>query len=534
MNSACANVGTGSAVGPGLRAVVIFAHCPAGGLWVMTKKKQAALTVLALLAISFPLAFDLAQAPIQTWDEARQAVNAFEMLRSGGRWLVTTFAQQPDLGNTKPPLLIWLQALSMGLLGPSEVAVRLPSLLAALGTVGLLYGAGRAVGRPAWGLLAGAILTTTQGYLGPHLARSGDYEALLCMWVLGQVLATFAYAETRCRRYVAWAAVATAGAVLTKGVAGLLGLPALALYLLWTNTLWITLRRPAFWLAAGVAVAVPVLYYASRERALPGYWAAVAANELGGRFGRNLSPTSQPLLYHVQNLLRYQLRPWWPLLPVAALLLAINPATSARRLGGLAGLFALFWLLIITASKTKLEWYTAPMLPPLALLLALGLGLGCQWAQRWLRPKPLVQLSPQLGLGLALVLLAVPYALTARRLLRERHDSTTWGGMTSYGTYLRHYPAPPAGAQQLLVYYPTGSGGAWAMQYYQEVLAERGLAIAHCGPDSLPTLAAGARVLVCLPHLRARLVQRYAVRLVRQREVCTEYEVQGLAPKATN
>jgi len=501
----------------------------------MIRKRQVFLTGLALLAISFPLAFDLSQAPIQTWDEARQAVNALEMLRSGGHWLVTTFGHQPDLGNTKPPLLIWLQVLSMAAFGPSELAVRLPSLLAALGTVGLLYAAGRGVGQPAWGLLAGAILTTTQGYLGPHLARSGDYEALLCLWVLGHVLATFAYAETGRRRYLAWAAAATAGAVLTKGIAGLLGLPTLVLYLLWTNKLGATLRRPAFWLAVGGGAALPALYYVVREQALPGYWAAVAANELGGRFGHNLSAASRPLLYHVQNLLRYQLRPWWPLLPMAGLLLATGPPTPARRLGGLAGLFALFWLLIITASKTKLEWYPAPMLPPLALLLALGLGLGYQRAQGWLRTTPLGKLSPRFGIVLALALLVVPYALTARRLLRERHDHTTWGGMTSYGTYLRHYPAPPAGTRPLLVYYPTGSGGAWAMQYYQEVLAERGLVVAHCGPDSLPAgLAPGSRILVCLPHLRARLRQRYVVRLVRQREVCTEYEIQGSAPKAAN
>jgi hypothetical protein len=124
--------------------------------------------------------------------------------------------------------------------------------------------------------------------------------------------------------------------------------------------------------------------------------------------------------------------------------------------------------------------------------------------------------------------------LTARRLLAERHDNLTWGGITSYATYLRHYPAPPAGARQLLVYYPAAYEDAWAIQYYQEVLAERGLAVSRCSPDSLPTLAAGTRVLVCLPHLRARLLRRYAVRLVQQREVCTEYEVQGPAPAATN
>jgi hypothetical protein len=36
-------------------------------------------------------------------------------------------------------------------------------------------------------------------------------------------------------------------------------------------------------------------------------------------------------------------------------------------------------------------------------------------------------------------------------------------------------------------------------------------------------------VLVCLPDLRQRLLQRYAVRLVAQRETCTLYEVAGPA-----
>ncbi|RZK46775.1 MAG: hypothetical protein EOO59_18770, partial [Hymenobacter sp.] len=283
----------------------------------MTKKKRAVLTSLALLASCFPLAFNLGQAPIQTWDEARQAVNAYELLHAGGQWLVTTFDHQPDLGNTKPPLLIWLQALSMGWFGATELAVRLPSLLAAASTVGLLYAAGRGVGRPGAGLLAGAVLTTTAGYLGPHLARTGDYEALLCLGVLGQVLATFAYAETGRARYLVWAAAAVAGAVLTKGVAGLLALPALFFYLLWHSKLGMLVRRPGFWWSAAGALALPGLFYLLRERALPGYWAAVRGNELGGRYLHNMSPAAEPPLYYVRNLLGYQVRPWWPLLPLA-------------------------------------------------------------------------------------------------------------------------------------------------------------------------------------------------------------------------
>jgi hypothetical protein len=56
--------------------------------------------------------------------------------------------------------------------------------------------------------------------------------------------------------------------------------------------------------------------------------------------------------------------------------------------------------------------------------------------------------------------------------------------------------------------------------------------VQRIGPDSLPAaLAPGTQVLVCLPHLRTRLLRRYAVRLLNQRTVCTLYEVQG--PAAT-
>lgn len=487
----------------------------------MAKKKQVALTMLALLATCFPLAFDLGRAPLQTWDEARQAVNAFEMLHAGGQWLVTTFAHHPDLWNTKPPLLIWLQALSMAVFGPTPLAVRLPTLLATVGTVGLLYAAGRRLGRPGLGLLAGALLVTMPGYLGPHVGRSGDYDALLCLAVLAQLLATFAYAETGRARYLALAEAAVSAAVLTKGVAGLLGLPSLGVYLLLRGRLLPTLRRPAFWLAGVGALVAPVLYYLLRERALPGYWAAVWANEVGGRYANTISAVPRPPLYHVRNLV-HQAWPWGLLLPLAGLL-AAGPATASRRLGGLLALFLGNWLLVISLARTKLEWYTAPMLPPLALLLALALGAAYEWARgRWLGQRPAL-----LAGALAVGLVALPYGLTIRRIVLDRRGDLAWGGLNSYNSYLGGY-RPARLPAQLLVYYPiTYYGG---LQFYQEVQARRGLAVARCSTDSLPAnLAPGSRILVCLPHLRARLRQRYRVRLLDQREVCTLYEVQGAA-----
>ena len=93
------------------------------GLWPLT------LAVVAFAALF--LGWNIAFRPIVLWDELRLAVNALEMtIRGFG--LVTTYGFRPDLWNTKPPLLIWLQAGAMDVFGPDEWALRLPSLVAAL------------------------------------------------------------------------------------------------------------------------------------------------------------------------------------------------------------------------------------------------------------------------------------------------------------------------------------------------------------------------------------------------------------------
>jgi 4-amino-4-deoxy-L-arabinose transferase-like glycosyltransferase len=314
--------------------------------------------------------------------------------------------------------------------------------------------------------------------------------------------------------------------VLTKGVAGLLGVPSLGLYLRLRGQLGPALRRPVFWLAGAGALAAPALYYLLRERALPGYWAAVWANEVGGRYTNTISAVQRPWFYHLYNL-GPQTWPWGLLLPLA-LLLVVGPATASRRLGGLLALLLLNWLLVISLAQTKLEWYTAPMLPPLALLLALALDAAYGWARRRWPAGGWPARHPALVAGaLALALVALPYSLALRRIVLDRRGDLAWGGLNSYNSYLGDY-RPPQRPAQLLVYYPiTYYGG---LQFNQEVQARRGLAITHCSTDSLPAgLAAGRRVLVCLPHLRARLLQRYRVRLLDQRAVCSLYEVQGPA-----
>ena len=95
-------------------------------------KNLLTITCLAIL-VSIPIFGHIEELPIQRWDESRLAANAFEM-KTNNNWLVTTFVDKPDMWNTKPPLMIWLQASTMLLIGDTTLAVRLPAALCALAT----------------------------------------------------------------------------------------------------------------------------------------------------------------------------------------------------------------------------------------------------------------------------------------------------------------------------------------------------------------------------------------------------------------
>ena len=85
--------------------------------------------LLAIL-LYFPIFGHLDTLVLRQYDESRLAINAFEMFKDGN-FLVTHFEGNPDMWNTKPPMMIWLQVFFINLIGLGELALRLPSAFAA-------------------------------------------------------------------------------------------------------------------------------------------------------------------------------------------------------------------------------------------------------------------------------------------------------------------------------------------------------------------------------------------------------------------
>ena len=89
------------------------------------------LTAAVLLLAGFNLMFRINDTAITEWDESLYAMSAVEMIESGD-WVATRLnGQVDDTIITKPPLTVWLTALSFKTFGITPFALRLTSVVSA-------------------------------------------------------------------------------------------------------------------------------------------------------------------------------------------------------------------------------------------------------------------------------------------------------------------------------------------------------------------------------------------------------------------
>jgi 4-amino-4-deoxy-L-arabinose transferase-like glycosyltransferase len=325
--------------------------------------------VLATI-ITIPIFGHLEALPIRIWDESRLAVNAFEMLYNGN-FLVTHYEGFPDMWNTKPPLLVWFQVFFMKIFGPGELAVRLPSAIAAFITcISILLFSNRYIKNFWYGFIAIFILVSCQGYISIHGTRTGDYDSLLTLFTTLSGFMYFSYCETRQNKYLHLFFTFTILAILTKGIAGLMFAPALISYSLIRGNLVYTLKNKHFYIGLSYFLTVVFGFYTLREAYNPGYLDAVMKNELGGRYLSALEGHANPFSFYYENLIQHRMTNWYLLVPCGILFGLASIDERIKRLTIFAALNALSFFLIISSAETKLEWYDISMYPYLAILAA--------------------------------------------------------------------------------------------------------------------------------------------------------------------
>src|SRR5256885_13401744 len=142
----------------------------------LLKQHRGFIIIVALAAIIFTNGIGAYREFVRA--ESYFALGARLMIERG-EWL-TPHAPDEQVLN-KPPLTYWLIALSYKIFGASYGAARVPSVIAALCTLGVIYFLGLRFGGVRQGILATAVLGTS--YLFLNFARMAMSDMLLTLFV---------------------------------------------------------------------------------------------------------------------------------------------------------------------------------------------------------------------------------------------------------------------------------------------------------------------------------------------------------------
>ena len=361
--------------------------------------KAVIIAVIIVLA-GFLLFQNLGVKPFRIWDESRLAANSIEMYLNGYT-IVPTYEGEPDMWNTKPPLLIWLQVTSMKISGISEWSIRLPSALAGMGITLMLFLFVRRITGNLWiAAFAALIPVTSAGFLMWHSCRSGEYDALLALLITGYSIAFFRFSQEK-RSYMLYLTmILIALAILAKSTAALIPLPGLILWAFISSNGVKLLKEKDFWLSFVVLLIIVMAYYLGREAVNPGYLKTVDANEIRGRFLEVSEGNRGAFMFYIKKLSGKRFGSWFWILLFSVPLSLMNRKVAERSAAIFSIIMWASFLLLISISKTKLVWYDVPAYPFFAITI--GMALRTLW-----------QLSAKINSKIALITTRVLFILLA-------------------------------------------------------------------------------------------------------------------------
>jgi len=300
-------------------------------------------------------------------DEGRYAEIGREMAASGD-WLI------PRLNGfehfQKPPLLYWATALSLRLFGVNEWAARLPSALAALGTLYLTWRIATILFGPLVPSIAVLVLVSTAEFL--LLSRTLTPDMMLTFWITLSIACLVEHVAGRAGR--CW----RIGFFVAMGLGFLCKGPMALLVPISAAVCWqIGLRRRGGKARLGwgtglpISLSIAVSWFVLVALQHPTLIEYFLGYELRDRLFSSVHGRAQPFWFFVPVLLGGML-PWTPVLVVVLFgaWQAVRTREAVSPESWLLGGWVVPPFVILSLSGSKLATYVLPLFPPLALLIA--------------------------------------------------------------------------------------------------------------------------------------------------------------------
>ena len=367
----------------------------------LTERQKSWLSLALLWLLLLLLA---ALRPLAVPDEGRYGEVGRWMLQSGD-WLTPRLNGIPFFH--KPPYLYWLEAISLATFGVNELALRLvPALHAGLMLVGL-YLSARAVGGEQVARRAALMLGTSLAFLlgGQYI----NHDMLVASWI-GVAIWCFAFAfmagDKPNPALARLGFVACALGLLTKGLIGM-ALPGLVLlvWLIWTRQLRKLLYLP--WISGlGLFALIALPWFVIAQQKYPQLFDYMFIGQQFNRYTASSYNNPQPWWFYLASVLLL-LFPWvfFALIPFRQSGKSASQPTAAVPLAKewwtLCWIWAVAIIVFFSMPHSKLIGYILPVMPPLALLAALGWQRGM--VHRWWAGRLFAALC-LLNIGIALTI----------------------------------------------------------------------------------------------------------------------------------
>ena len=316
---------------------------------------------------------------ITAQDEALYAHSAISMARNG-QWLTPMFMGR--FGLYKPPLLVWMAAVSAWIAGVSRLALRLPVALICSLALGLVFLWAAELRSWQSGILAAALLASN--HLWFSLGSMCMTDGLLAAFFIAAMYCLFADPWLESPASLWGLAASVAAAILTKSIAGVLPLAALGLY-------WIAAPRkykPRLWricLAAILALALAAPWYIYQLTVhRRWFWTEHIGVEILG-FGAGAPPQTTAdshIFFYLTRLVLLD-----PVL-LAATVAAMPAFLAALRKRSAAATLLACWsavvLLAVFGWGYRNAAYLLPLIPALAILASSYGPLADMKPARWI------------------------------------------------------------------------------------------------------------------------------------------------------
>lgn len=345
--------------------------------------------IFLCLSASILFLFRLGMPTLEAWDEAWYGAVAQTIVKSNN-WIFLKWHGEPFLDH--PPMGMWLMALSYTIFGISEFSTRLPSAIAGVFTVLLIYvTAVHLYKKQVIGVVSAVIMASSVWYV--LRVRSGNLDALLVFFFIG----TF-YSSLRSKDNAVWFLITMlffSCLTMTKTLIGTSMVPVI-IFLNWRH---LFSPRGLLYIVAGVIVFMVIVF--------PWYSAQYTAYlDFAGHHFKNIGLRNQSIwsyfILHPKQPLYYLhmgVRKWYYLWIIAFLYSIVR-----LRWKSVQSASVFLWLFCVifpflSSDKTEL-WHLIPVYLPLSLITASGIYYLGDETRRTIAtvlkrsvPKPILFLS---------------------------------------------------------------------------------------------------------------------------------------------